>query len=474
MNIHLQLSAVKNYFFGFATSGSILITGLLYFNTTQKDNSFPTQIFTEETNASERIVLKAYDPNSLNKEEWISLGFSEKQATTILKYKQAVGGSFVSKEQLRKCYAISESKYDEIEKYILLPETANRHFRSSRNSYRKTIQFAGYHPYRQKGSDELRIPGKFNPDHFSESDFEKMGFTERQAASILKYKNYLGGSFISKEKFKECFIISEENYRKMEPYLLLPQKTPENYSNQRSSFSNNYAKTEKPKVQYQNFDPNQTDFDGWKNLGFTDKQAQTIINYRDRYLKGSFKSLEEIQKCYAISPEKFEEMRPYIVLNPDSFQKNNVSSTVSNRENPKSQKATASVESKTDFSKTDLNEINFKQLIEYGFDEKSAASFIGFRNKLGGFVNKQQILDTYNIDKVQAQRLIFIAPLTTDNVQKYSLMDAPESWLKNHPYFKYYADKIIYYRISFKNENKFFREMKVKPEAEERMRLYMK
>jgi hypothetical protein len=54
------------------------------------------------------------------------LGFSEKQVKTILKYKNIVGGNFESKEQLKKCYAISEEKFAQIESYILLPETSSR------------------------------------------------------------------------------------------------------------------------------------------------------------------------------------------------------------------------------------------------------------------------------------------------------------------------------------------------------------
>jgi DNA uptake protein ComE-like DNA-binding protein len=212
-----------------------------------------------------------------------------------------------------------------------------------------------------------------------------------------------------------------------------------------------------------------TDLEGWKKLGFSEKQAQVIVNYRDRNLKGSFKNLEDIQKCFVISAEKFEEIKPYIILNQET-----IKLTSPNDQKKSGNLPEKSEESKTDFAKIDLNEITFKQLIEYGFDEKSASGFIGFRNKLGGFVNKEQILDIYNIDKIQAQRLIYVAPLTTDKVQKYSLMDAPESWLKNHPYFKYYADKIIYYRISFDNEKKFFKTMKIKPEAEEKMKLYLK
>ena len=40
-----------------------------------------------------------------------------------------------------------------------------------------------------------------------------------------------------------------------------------------------------------------------KKLGFNEKQAQVIVNYRDRNLKGNFKSLDDIEKCFVISAE---------------------------------------------------------------------------------------------------------------------------------------------------------------------------
>ena len=101
-----------------------------------------------------------------------------------------------------------------------------------------------------------------------------------------------------------------------------------------------------------------------------------------------------------ISEEKFNELKPYIKLNfTQKLQKIQLKTFL------KRLKIT------TDFSKTDLNKITFQQLIEFGFDEKSAASFIGFRNKLGGFVKNSQILETYNIDKNLAEKLINISPL---------------------------------------------------------------
>lgn len=299
---------------------------------------------------------------------------------------------------------------------------------------------------------QLRVLHKFNPDRYLSKDWENLGFSKRQAEAILKYKNYLGGSFRSKEKFKECFIISAENYQRLAPYLLLPEKVQEvqqKYSEQIS------------KIHYTYFDPNNLDLVGWQKLGFSQKQAQVIINYRDRNLKGSFKSLEDIQKCFVISPEKFEELKPWI-----KFQ-------IKESQRQVSDIKTKDI-SQTDFSKIDLNDITFKQLTEFGFDEKGAASFLGFRKKLGGFVNHNQILETYYLDKVLARRLIEIAQLKGSGVQKYSLIDAPESFLINHPYFRKYADKIIYFRESFSNEKEIFGKIKATPEEVAKMKQYLK
>ncbi|WPO89703.1 hypothetical protein [Chryseobacterium sp. HR92] len=405
-----------------------LLTILLAYQkyTSREKEPFPDVKFI--TTLPNSADLSDFDPNTLDKDQWQKLGFSEKQTATILKYKDIVGGKFTSKEQLKKCYAISEEKFSELKSFILLPETLKK---------------GNSKEYSTMDRKEITITGKFNPDRYSANDWLKMGFSERQADAILKYRNYLGGSFISKEKFKECFIISPENYSKLEPYLLLPAKTPETFKN---SAKNNTVKT---KIKYHSFDPNQLDIEDWKAFGFSEKQAITIINYRDRNLRGSFKSPDDLQKCFVISAEKFQEMKPYIKLQEKQ-------------------------QEKTDFSKTDLNTITFRQLIEFGLDERSAGSIIGFRKKLGGFINKQQILSTYNIDQDLVQKLISTAPLNTSDVPRYSLVEAPEEWLKNHPYFKYSADKIIFYRISNPDDKKIWKLLKLKPEYEERMRLYIK
>ena len=433
MKARLPFQMKRKQFIGLGILGLIILLvhlGIYYLKNKKEEKPVLVEFVgkTEQQN----VVLSEFNPNDLSAEEWQKLGFSERQVKTILKYKDVVGGRFISKEQLAKCYAISPEKFTELEPFILLPKAKNEF---QKNTFRKR---------------ELNISGKFNPDFYTEKDWVKLGYSEKQAVAIIKYKNYLGGSFRSKEKFKECFIISDEDYLRLAPYLLLPEK-----EEKKESLVSN-------KIKYNYFDPNVLDLEGWKNLGFSEKQAQVILNYKERNLRGSFKNLEDIQKCFVISADKFLELKPWIKIK-EQEQK----SITEELSKPKEIH-------KTDFSKIDVNQITFKQLVEFGFDEKSAASFLGFRKKLGGFVDKKQILETYNISQDLAKKLIEITNMDASKIQKYSLKDAPEDFLKNHPYFRRYGDKIIFFRITYPEEKEIFKKMKVTPEEVAKMKLYLK
>lgn len=441
MNPKLPFQIRKRQILSLAVFGILIIFLQIAFSIYKKNQHYEKPQITFISPKIEEIILTEFNPNDLDESQWKNLGFSEKQIKTILKYKEVVGGNFKSKAQFKKCHALTPEKYEQLKDYILLPEN---------NSDFKNKQFE-YKSYEKK---KLNIRGKFNPDNYSQRDWEKLGFSEKQASAILKYKNYLGGSFISKEKLKECFMINDEQFSQMSPFLILPNKTPENLANKFEK------KKEKIIVKInQYFDPNELNQEQWQQLGFSEKQAISILKYRDKILKGSFKSLDDIQKCFTISPEKFEEMKPWIKL--------------SVAEKPKQTEEKNVVIEKTDFSKINLNQITFKQLQEFGFTEKDSAGILAFRKKLGGFINKQQLLETYEIDRALGEKLIYVAKLDNSDVEKYTLANAPEDWLKKHPYFKFYADKIIFYRNTYPDDKKIWKWLKPKPEYEEKMRLYI-
>lgn len=430
--------------FAFAVFIILLQMAFSFYRSQQTSKPLDVVFFKTERAESD-LILYEFNPNTLAPEQWKKLGFTDKQVSTILKYKDVVGGQFTSKKQLQKCYAISNSKFEQLAPFILLPDNHSQNkFSYSESSKKK----------------KLNIKSKFNPDRFSQNDWVTLGFSEGQANAILKYKNYLGGSFQSKEKFKACFIISDENYQLLSPFLLLPETAPERSQTSFASFS-------KASVPQKKFDPNELTLEDWKNLGFSENQAKVILNYKEKTLKGYFKTIDDVKNCFVISDKKFSELKPYIEIKPQNFPTVTTISTTAESKPAKNMVV-------TDFSNTDLNSITFRQLIEFGFDEKVAGSLIGFRKKLGGFVNTQQILDTQNIDTELAKKLINTCTLDDSKVEKYTLADAPEEWLKNHPYFKYSADRIIYYRITYPDDKKIWKFLKLKPEYETRMKWYIK
>ncbi|MEC5393999.1 helix-hairpin-helix domain-containing protein [Bergeyella sp. RCAD1439] len=383
--------------------------------------------------------ISEFDPNDLSESQWRQLGFSEKQVATILKYKKSLGGSFSSKAQLKQCYALSAEKYKMLEPYILLPE-----FHSSNAPSEKFFRSSG-----------LKLNAPFDPNRLSKAEWITMGFSEKQAETILKYKKSLGGRFENEEQIKSCFVVSEDYFAQMKPFLRF------------SSLSDGTSAKEvarplpsrKPRVA-SFFDPNALDQKGWIELGFSESQAKVILNYKAKILKGRFSSAEDLRNCFVVSAETFDELKPWIKIPSVQDGGGSVSGAVQ--------------KNATDFSKVDLNQITYAQLVEFGFGSKEAGSLVNYRKRLGGFVNKNQIFETYGIDRALAEQLVKTALLDESSVTKYRLNEAPESWLKTHPYFRYSADKIIFYRITHPDDKKIWKYLNAKPEYEVKMKWYLK
>lgn len=71
----------------------------------------------------------------------------------------------------------------------------------------------------------------------------------------------------------------------------------------------NYSGNQK---EISDFEPNQLTKQGWIDLGFSQKQADVIISFKLK--NNGFKFKEDLQKVYVISPEKYAELEPHILL----------------------------------------------------------------------------------------------------------------------------------------------------------------
>ncbi len=259
-----------------------------------EDSDFPSEI---------AIPSSPFNPNDYSYENWQKLGLSDKQIQTVFNYKKSLQG-FKSKAQFRKCYGISEELYLKIEPFIDLPDS-----HQSARAY-ASIDRSNNNTYSSKQKFHFTY---FDPNTYTREDWKRCGFSSKQVQTIMNYKNkFLGGKFSNVQELEKCYAISSEVYQQMKPYVRISDvKTSKSYLSPKIE-SIKESPQDKPKNELKPFKINDLDKEGWMNLGFTEKQVQTILKYK-KYCGGKFHSLEEFKKCYVVSEEKFEELKPYIL-----------------------------------------------------------------------------------------------------------------------------------------------------------------
>lgn len=215
---HIRIRYTKSQRIGFFVfAAGLILIQLATYVLKNKDlktaeiniNELQTKAYLAENQKSQSSAITNFDPNQLDFEGWKNLGFSDKQVTSILKYKNLLGGNFSNKQQISESYVISGEKFAEIEAYIVFGNINNENTKSNLPS----TQF----------NDKPKIHyKKFNPNHYSQKDWQNIGFSEKQATTILKYKMSLGGNFSSLKQIQSCFVISPDKFSQMKPYIVLP------------------------------------------------------------------------------------------------------------------------------------------------------------------------------------------------------------------------------------------------------------
>ena len=144
-----------------------------------------------ETN---RKTLFAFDPNIASKEDLEKLGFSHRQVSNIINYRNK-GGKFSKAEDLKKIYSISEKDYAQYSSFIEIKNPIT----TSKNN---TI-----------------IPQNIELNSADTSQLKTLpGIGSVIAKRIIKYRDRLGG-FYSSEQLKEVYGLKTETYNKIKKYL---------------------------------------------------------------------------------------------------------------------------------------------------------------------------------------------------------------------------------------------------------------
>ena len=164
------------------------------------------------------------------------------------------------------------------------------------------------------------------------------------------------------------------------------------------------------------FDPNIIAIHDWVNMGFSQKQAESIVNYRERF--GPFKRKEDLKRVYVVSEKKYAEIEPYIKISNQENNDHNIP------DKP------IVVQNKV----IELNTATLEELMSLrGIGEGYGNRIINYSNKIGGFVEFNQI-ETLSISDDAKLALKEYAIINPDAVQKTNINRASKDELKAIPF----------------------------------------
>ena len=157
------------------------------------------------------------------------------------------------------------------------------------------------------------------------------------------------------------------------------------------------------------FNPNTVSVEDLQRLGFSEKQAQAIENYRQK--GGRFRRKADFAKSYVVADSVFARLEPFI-----------------------------------DLPKLDINKADSTALLTLpGIGPWYAGKIVSYRKELGGFSHPEQLLEIYRFDREKYDGLSDL--ITCSQPEPYPLWTLPEADLARHPYIsKEEAHGIVLYR----------------------------
>ena len=187
------------------------------------------------------------------------------------------------------------------------------------------------------------------------------------------------------------------------------------------------------------FNPNTITEDELRQIGLTDRQIRNIMNYKAK--GGKFYSKNDLGKLYTISEEDFAQLEPFIVL-PEVLRDKNTKFTAQSGVSTSS--TTAEPEKKA-IPIVDLNTVDSTSLVELPqIGPYMALRIIEFREKLGGFVNMEQLRDVKGMDEARFATIQPYIIIGETEIRKVDVNRADFKTLVHHPYLSYEQVKRIF------------------------------
>jgi competence protein ComEA len=203
----------------------------------------------------------------------------------------------------------------------------------------------------------------------------------------------------------------------------------------------------KPPV-YVKFDPNTATAAELISLGFNERLAMRIENYRRK--GGVFRTKNDLLKIYGMDSTLYQHLVRYIdISKKDEGKRRRATSQQGNKMWPQTSKNNTGTKREAD-RPFDINLADTARLeVLRGIGEKLSRRIIKYRSSLGGFVGIGQLKEVYGLDSVAMEQLLQFAFVAPDFLpDRIDLNTANEKLLEAHPYLnRQEARMIVAYRF---------------------------
>ncbi len=182
-------------------------------------------------------------------------------------------------------------------------------FKKEATAFEASLKRTKTYSYREiSAASELTKPKavyfNFDPNLLPESDWRKLGLSEKQIRVIKNYEAK-GGRFYRKEDVQKMYVISKEKYRELEPYIHIE---PNRFENRKEK-----PGTQSALAKFIQIDLNTADSLSLQQIrGIGPAFASRIIRYRDRL--GGFHAMVQLKEVYGVDSLKYAQWLPHLTL----------------------------------------------------------------------------------------------------------------------------------------------------------------
>lgn len=260
----------------------------------------------------------------------------------------------------------------------------------------------------------------FDPNTVSYEQLLRLGIDKHTAVSILKYRAR-GKVFEIAEEFALCYGVTDSMFSALRPYIVIGEQfRAQSINLSKDSLKERAVDSIRALKQSQwqakiaartphPYEPFRIDTVGIEylhSIGFTYRQAEGLIEYRDKGQYG-IRNMAELSDCWAVSEQMADSLVRYIIF-------------------PEPRPAKAKVE---------INSADSLTLIALrGIGPRSAQAIVEYRRLLGGYHSVEQLLEIKCI--TSENFALFSKEICCDSCvfSKIDINFAPAFEMEMHPY----------------------------------------